>query len=118
MPGVDSVRLAGRTLRIVGGLEIDRAALAALAPDDDLVVTLEVPGGTLRPDDAPVAAPRNAIVRGLRLPALPLDAASPGSVVPSALVASIVRLAPMIAFSTKKRSNSVGPLIWPPSMIP
>ncbi len=76
---VDSVRLAGRTLRIVGGLEIDRAALAALAPDDDLVVTLEVPGGTLRPDDAPVAAPRNAIVRGLRLPALPLDAASPGS---------------------------------------
>ena len=32
--------------------------------------------------------------------------------------ASIDSVAPMIAFSTKKRSNSVGPLICPPSMIP
>jgi signal transduction histidine kinase len=74
---VDSVRLANRTLRVVGGVEIDRGKLAALAPDDDLVVTLEHPGGTLRPDGVaadPLTAPA-AIVRALRLPALPLNAA-------------------------------------------
>jgi len=64
---VDSVRLAGRTLRLVGGFEVDDEMLASLAPDDDFVVTLEVPG------DVPVRPTGEAIVRGLRLPALPLE---------------------------------------------
>lgn len=44
---VDSLRLGGRRLRLVGGRVVDHTFLARLARDRDLGVTLEYPGGVI-----------------------------------------------------------------------
>lgn len=75
---VDSVRLGEERYALVAGVEVDRSFLAALSPGGDLVVSLAWPGGAVSPDsalEARLAAGdlpdrRDAIVRGLELPAL------------------------------------------------
>ena len=60
---VDSLRLAGRRLTLVGGIAVDSAFLARLAPDSDITVAVALP-----PDSAPQADPATQVVSALVVP--------------------------------------------------
>jgi signal transduction histidine kinase len=47
---VDSLQLGGKRFTIIGGSEVDRTALEALARDPDLAVSLVYPGGAISSD--------------------------------------------------------------------
>jgi signal transduction histidine kinase len=59
---VDSLRLGGRRFALVGGVAVDSAFLARLAPDSELTVSVALPSDTLaaRPTPSSPAAPNTA----------------------------------------------------------
>jgi signal transduction histidine kinase len=69
----DSLRLPGKRLTLVGGIAVDAAFLARLAPDSDLAVSIVLPGAELPPDLLGTA------VGELRYPFLDAEPGSAGS---------------------------------------
>lgn len=66
LAAVDSVRLAGVTYTLVGGIEVRASVLETLARDPDVTVALEYPGGTLVAGDSVAAAA--SLVRQFTVP--------------------------------------------------
>src|SRR5712691_3676220 len=100
---VDSLRLGGRRFTAVGGVAADSAALARLARDTTLRVSLEYPGGALasRASDTTAA---NEIVGLVPLALVDADSAR---LVP----ARIVVAAPLTALAEVRRSMDLGFLV-------
>ena len=79
---VDSVRLPGRRLTLVGGIAIDSAYLAGLTPDSELAVAVRLPT-----DSVPEAASPDAVVSEVSLPFV-LESDSGGVLRPARIVVS------------------------------
>ncbi len=102
---VDSARVAGRSLYLVGGIQLDRDILAGLTRDSVLTVSLIAPGHVISPDPRLQAAldssARPGTIPGDRIAsrfALPyLSQPAPASVSDSALLLVTQSLGPVAA---------------------
>ena len=103
---VDSLQLGATRFTVVGGMAIDSAALARLARDTTLRVSLEYPGGALvsRSPDTTAAA---EIVGDVPLAFVDADSAQAAQLVP----ARIVVTAPLTALAGVRRSMDLGFLV-------
>src|SRR2546427_1648186 len=103
---VDSLRLGAGRFTVVGGIAVDSAALARLARDTTLRVSLEYPGGALvsRTPDTTAA---DEIVGDVPLVFVDADSAQAAQLVP----ARIVVTPPLTALAGVRRSMDLGFLV-------
>src|SRR5438309_9335533 len=103
---VDSLQLGATRFTVVGGMAIDSAALARLARDTTLRVSLEYPGGALV-SRSPDTTAEAEIVGDVPLAFVDADSAQAAQLVP----ARIVVTAPLTALAGVRRSMDLGFLV-------